>query len=339
MDGFSSCRTQCNSLLLRLRTSNEERLNMIQLINVASELGAGTRGASLGYEAMKIASLHTDPTFFKRHKPKKVETANNLLFEHVGNPYGKRIKGVVKMYRRIAARVAETMDDKDFPLVISGDHSNAGGTIAGIADAMPDKRLGVIWIDAHSDLHSPYTSPSGNVHGMPLATAIHEDNMDCAINEVRGTALSSWKQMKGGRQRVKPEDIVFIALRSSEEPEVYLIEKYEMAVHRTPEVREKGVEAIVAASLERLKDCDVIYVTFDVDSMDPDVSIGTGTPVPGGITEEEAKGFLRAFAAEPKVCCMEFTEVNPLLDDKGNAMGEAAFRCLQSTVEVLEKRF
>lgn len=311
---------------------------MIQLISAASELGAGTRGASLGYEAMKTASLHVDPKFFKHYKPVVVETANELLFEHVDNPYGKRIKGVVKMYRRLAATVAETMDDGDFPLVISGDHSNAGGTIAGISQARPDKRLGVVWIDAHSDLHSPYTSPSGNVHGMPLATAISEDNKESAINEVRGTALASWDQMKGPRQRVKPEDIVFIALRSSEEPEVHLINKYDMAVHRTAEVREKGVEHVFQAAMERLKDCDIIYVTFDVDSMDPEVSIGTGTPVPGGLTEDEAKDFLRRFAKEEKVVCMEFTEVNPLLDDKGNAMGEAAFRCLQDTVATLEKR-
>ncbi|KAB2814281.1 arginase [Phaeocystidibacter luteus] len=311
---------------------------MIQLINAPSELGAGTRGASLGYKAIKTASLHVDPTFFKRYEPIDVETANNLLFEHVDNPYGKRIKGVVKMYRRIAAQVAETMDDQDFPLVISGDHSNAGGTIAGVAQANPGKRLGVVWIDAHSDLHSPYTSPSGNVHGMPLATAIAEDNKESAINDVRGTALRSWDQMKGSRQRVKPEDIVFIALRSSEEPEVHLINKYNMAVHRTEDVREKGVKAIYEASLERLKDCDIIYVTFDVDSMDPEVSIGTGTPVPGGLTEAEATEFLQLYAANEKVACMEFTEVNPLLDDKGNAMGEAAFRCLKATVEALEKR-
>lgn len=311
---------------------------MIQLISAPSELGAGTRGASLGYEAMKIASLHSDPTFFKRYAPIKVATANNLLFEHVDNPYGKRIKGVVKMYRRIAARVAETMDDGDFPLIITGDHSNAGGTIAGISEANPDKRIGVVWIDAHSDLHSPYTSPSGNVHGMPLATAIAEDNKESAINDVRGTALKSWSQMKGPRQRVKPEDIVFIALRSSEEPEVHLINKYSMSVHRTEEVREKGVQAVFEESLERMKDCDIIYVTFDVDSMDPEVSKGTGTPVPGGLTEQEAIEFLQLYAAHPKVACMEFTEVNPLLDDKCNAMGEAAFRCLKATVEVLEKR-
>ncbi len=311
---------------------------MIQLINAPSELGAGTRGASLGYDAIKTASLHSDPTFFKRYKPMEVETANELLFEHVDNPYGKRIKGVVRMYRRLAAAVAETMDDRDFPLVISGDHSNAGGTIAGISAAHPDKRLGVVWIDAHSDLHSPYTSPSGNVHGMPLATAISEDNLDCVINEVHGTSLNSWDQMKGARQRVKPEDIVFIALRSTEQPEDYLIEKYGMDVHRTEEVRANGVEKVYQAACERLKDCDIIYVTFDVDSMDPAVSIGTGTPVPGGLSEEEAIGFLKLFAANTKVRCMEFTEVNPLLDDKGNAMGEAAFRCLQATVQTLEKR-
>ena len=149
-----------------------------------SELGAGKRGASLGLEAIRIASFKSNPVFFKKYKVQSVSNVNGLLYKHSNNPFGKRIEGIVKMYRRLSAKVAETLEDKMFPIVISGDHSNGGATIAGIKQAFPGERLGVIWIDAHADLHSPYTSPSGNMHGMPLATAISEDNLEVKTNEI-----------------------------------------------------------------------------------------------------------------------------------------------------------
>ena len=311
---------------------------MIQIISSMSELGAGKRGASLGMEAIRIASFKTNPGFFKKYKVENVENVNRLLYTHSDNPFGKRIEGIVKMYRRLAANVAEPLEDDKFPLVISGDHSNGGATIKGIKQAYPEKRLGVIWIDAHADLHSPYTSPSGNMHGMPLATAIGEDNLEMKRKTIDEETAKFWKKLKGPEQRVRPEDIIFIALRDTEAPEDHLIEKYGIRVYRVNEVRERGVDAVVQDSLNMLKDCDCIYTSFDVDSMDTSVSVGTGTPVDHGLTEDEARAFLGKYAANDKVCCMEFTEVNPLLDDKGNAMGEATFRLIESTVETLENR-
>ena len=311
---------------------------MIQIISSMSELGAGTRGASLGMEAIRIASFKTNPGFFKKYKIEHVENVNRLLYTHSDNPFGKRIEGIVKMYRRLAANVAEPLEDDKFPVVISGDHSNGGATIKGIKQAFPEDRLGVIWIDAHADLHSPYTSPSGNMHGMPLATAIGEDNVEMKQKEIDEETANFWKKLKGPEQRVRPEDIIFIALRDTEAPEDHLIEKYGIRVYRVDEVRERGVAAVVAESMEHLNACDRIYTSFDVDSMDTSVSRGTGTPVDDGLTEDEAKVFLQQYAEKDKVCCMEFTEVNPLLDDKGNAMGEATFRLLKNTVGTLEKR-
>lgn len=311
---------------------------MIQIITAMSELGAGTRGASLGYAAIRSASLTTEPRFFRKYIPRKVETSNSLLFEHVNTPYGKRIKGIVRMYRRIAAKVAETLDDNRFPLVISGDHSNAGGTIAGLRQAYPTSRIGVVWIDAHGDLHSPYTSPSGNVHGMPLATAIGEDNRDRQINKPKPSTIKNWERLKGHPRRVQPSDIVFIALRDTEEPEDYLISKHGMKVIRVPEVRKSGVEKAVQSALKHLEACDLLYVSFDVDSLDPSISGGTGTPVKNGLTVQEATDLLLAFAQVPNLCCMEFTEINPLLDQQGNAMGEVAFSLLSKTVAQLEER-
>lgn len=311
---------------------------MIQIITAMSELGAGTRGASLGYAAIRSASLSVEPRFFRKYIPRKVETSNSLLFDHVNTPYGKRIKGIVRMYRRIAAKVAETLDDNRFPLVISGDHSNAGGTIAGLRQAYPTSRIGVVWIDAHGDLHSPYTSPSGNVHGMPLATAIGEDNRDRQINKPKPSTIKNWERLKGHPRRVQPSDIVFIALRDTEEPEDYLIAKHGMKVIRVPEVRTSGVKKTVENALKHLEACDLLYVSFDVDSMDPSISGGTGTPVENGLTVQEAGELLLSFAQVPHLCCMEFTEINPLLDQQGNAMGEVAFSLISKTVAQLEQR-
>lgn len=179
---------------------------------------------ALGLEAIRIASFKTNPVFFKKYKVRSVPTVNGLLYKHVNNPFGKRIEGIVKMYRRLSAKVAETLEDFTFQIVISGDHSNGGATIAGIKQAFPGSRLGVIWIDAHADLHSPYTSPSGRIHGMPLATAIAEDNLELKTNEIKKQTNFFWQKLKGSSQRIKPEDIIFIALRDTEAPEDHLIE-------------------------------------------------------------------------------------------------------------------
>lgn len=310
----------------------------IEILGVCSELGAGTRGSSLGLDAIQIASLQYDRSFFLRNKVSNLKTVNQLLYKKVEMPYAKRLDGIADMYGRIERKVSKTLGKGSFPFIIAGDHSSAGGTIAGIKNAYPNKRLGVIWVDAHADLHSPYTSPSGNVHGMPLATAIHEDNLECQNNEPENETIWHWNVMKGPNPRVKPEDLVFIGVRSTEAPEESIIERYQIPNFTVPQVREKGIDQVVSQSLEYLKDVDIIYLSFDVDSMDPTVSEGTGTPVPGGFTEEEAKEILLGLITDPRLVCFEMVEVNPLLDKKGNSMGEAAFRILKPVHEKIEAK-
>ena len=150
----------------------------IKIIEVRSEIGAGTRGASLGIDAIKIAALDFMSSLFTNFPTENVPDENKLLYEPVASPYAKRIAGVYTMYDRVASVVSETLKSGLFPVVLSGDHSTAGGTIAGIKMAKPKNRLGVIWIDAHADMHTPYTTPSGNMHGMPLAISLGEDNLD-----------------------------------------------------------------------------------------------------------------------------------------------------------------
>lgn len=309
----------------------------IKLIEVPSEIGAGTRGASLGVEAIKIAALDFMSNFFVHFPSEKIKTENQLLFEPIHSPYAKRIEGTIAMYKRVSEAVKATMQEGFFPVVLSGDHSTGGATIAGIKTAKPKSRLGVIWIDAHADMHTPYTSPSGNMHGTPLAIAIGEDNKDCKAHDLDEKTRKQWEELKaigGIGPSIQGEDIVFISLRDYEKEEKYLIEKYGMKVITTSVVRRKGVESVVRSALRYLSDCTDIYISFDVDCLDSVISRGTGTPVSNGLREREAEDLMSKFMQNRKICCFEITEVNPTLD-KENLMAEIAFNILQRSVNVL----
>ncbi len=309
----------------------------IKLIEVPSEIGAGTRGASMGVEAIRIAALDFMSNFFNHFPSEKIPTENKLLYEPIESPYAKRIKGISVMYDRVSKAVSDSLKNNFFPVILSGDHSTAGATIAGIKMAKPKSKLGVIWIDAHADLHTPFTTPSGNVHGMPMAISINKDNTECAVHDVDEVTLKYWNHLKTiGKisPKVLPEDVVFISLRDFEKEESYLIDKYDMKVVTTKEVRNKGAENVVRAVLRYLSDCTDIYISFDVDSFDSSISKGTGTPVGNGLREREAEDLISKFMQNRKVCCFEIAEVNPTLD-KENLMAEIAFNILQRSVNVL----
>ena len=309
----------------------------IKIIEVPSEIGAGTRGASLGIDAIKIAALDFMSNFFVHFPCEKIPVENKLLYEPIESPYAKRIKGIAAMYDRVSKAVSDCVKNNVFPVVLSGDHSTSGATIAGIKMARPKSKLGVIWLDAHADLHTPYTTPSGNVHGMPLAAAINEDNKECAVHELDAETEKFWNHLKNiGKiaPKVLPEDIVYISLRDYEKEEEFLIRKYGMKVITTKEVRSKGAENVVRSVIRYLSDCSDIYISFDVDSLDLSITKGTGTPVNNGLREREAEDLISKFMQNRKVCCFEITEVNPTLD-KENLMAEIAFNILQRSVNVL----
>src|SRR5215216_7024761 len=188
----------------------------IKLIEVPSEIGAGTRGASLGIEAIKIAALDFMSNFFIHFPSEKIPVENKLLYEPIESPYAKRIKGIVSMYDKTSKAVSDCIKANFFPVILSGDHSTSGASITGIKMAKPKSKLGVIWIDAHADLHTPYTTPSGNMHGMPLAAVINEDNSECAVHDLDDETAGYWNQLKNmGKmsRKVLQEDVVFISLR------------------------------------------------------------------------------------------------------------------------------
>lgn len=309
----------------------------IKLIEVHSEIGAGTRGASLGIDAIKIAALDFMSNFFVNFPSEKVPHQNHLLYEPIASPYAKRINGVLNMYENVAHTVSETIKSGIFPVVLAGDHSTAGGTIAGIKIAQPKRRLGAIWIDAHADLHTPYTTPSGNMHGMPVATALGIDNTECKVHKPDAKTIDYWNQLKNlGKlsPKIEAKDLVFIALRDYEKEEEAIIKRLGIKVITVQEVRRKGIENVVRQTLAHLSACDDIYVSFDVDSLDSSISRGTGTPVSNGLKEREAEDLIAALMQNFKICCLEIVEVNPTLD-RENLMAEIAFNILRRAVNIL----
>lgn len=313
----------------------------IKLVEVRSELAAGTRGASMGIDAFKVASLDKKSNFFSRFDPINVPDANNYLWRINDHPFANYVDGVYEVLHNVHQTIKKLRLNKKFPIILAGDHSTAAGTIMGIKSADPDKRLGVIWIDAHADLHTPYTTPSGNMHGMPLAICLDIDNLDCKINQPLPCTVAFWDKIKrigGLGPKILPEDIVFIAVRDTEKPEEHLIKRYNIRNYTVAELRQQGVSKICEQALAALASCDQIYISFDVDSLDSSISLGTGTPVPDGLTEKEAMELNAVLIKDRRVCCWEIVEVNPTLDSE-NRMAEIGFDILESTAYNLWENF
>lgn len=304
----------------------------IQLIKNRSDIGAGTRGSDMGIDAMEIAAINKGDDFFHRHLHVDVESHNESIYRKNTNPFAKRIEHVFEQCERVAMAVTTSINEGYFPIVLSGDHSSALGTISGLKAANPDATLGVVWLDAHADIHSPYTSPSGNIHGMPLAAVLGKDNLEQQLNPIEPATEYFWRKIKNigvNGPKLKPEHLVYFGLRDFEAAEEALIEQEGILHYRVDEMRLKGIEHCVKECLDRLMDCDFIYISFDVDSMDCDsISYGTGTPVPTGFYSKEIIRIINQLMESGKVNCIEFTEINPLLDNKGNKMAETAYEVL-----------
>ncbi|MFM8963236.1 MAG: arginase [Sphingomonadales bacterium] len=303
----------------------------IQFIFNPSELGAGTRGASLGPEAIRAAARTKGSTLFSQFKIQKVDDHNDLLDAPTTFPFAKNIDGLSTVFTSLTNKILDCISHDALPLLISGDHSAAAGTLAALKKAHPQERIGVIWIDAHADIHSPYTTPSGNIHGMPIAAALGLDHLHLAKNQLDAQTKSHWDALKS--KAFLPEDIVYIGVRDTEPEEDAVIQELQLRNFTVSELRHKGLPVCLKEISNKLSACDLIYVSFDVDSIDPiETSFGTGTPVANGLSFSEANEILTYFAQDAKLCAIEIVEVNPCLDDEKNKMAEHALVLIENII-------
>lgn len=288
-----------------------------KVITVESDFGAGKKGAALGPQAL-LSSLQKsgfrafDVFNYIRLVPQELTATTDT-------PFGKNIENIKNFQEKIVLHIQDILKLEKVPFIISGDHSSANALISGIKDYHANSRVGVIWIDAHADLHSPFTTPSGNVHGMPIAALMGQDHKEMGKNEPKEITKQLWEVLKKlGRRRISPKiqgrDIVFIALRSTETEEERIITKEEIKTFRPQDIVSLGIEQVAQQTLHHLRNCDCIYVSFDVDSLDSAISEGTGTPEPNGLNLEQAAYLLRTFGSEERLLGMEITEINPILD-------------------------
>jgi len=310
---------------------------MYTLILNKSELGAGTRGSALGVDAIRYASLENDKDFFQNAF--ELNDFNDCLWENFDQddyPNAHFINELTRFYAMNTKRVSQLINTISPSIFLSGDHSSTALYLGALKSLAPESKIGVVWIDAHSDLHSPYTSPSGNMHGMTLANSLGLDNLENKRNDVNSRTKKYWNELKnisGFSPIILPQDLVFIGLRDIEKEESAIINHNNIKSYYSEEIINKDLRIIGQDILEYLSACDKIFISFDVDSMDPDeVSKGTGTPVAGGLNFNQTMDLIDILTQDKRVNSFEITEVNPLLDKK-NKMAKAGFKILQKVAQ------
>lgn len=301
----------------------ESNRRQTHFIFSTSDKGAGKSGAGDGPMSVKDELEHLG---FPINEFELLDN-HKLQTQYLDHQYGKNIEQIVESMNQLNDKVVSSLKKQQFPIILSGDHSNAIGGLSGLKNAYPDKRIGVIWIDAHADLHSPFTTPSGNVHGMPLAALAGLDHHELKRNEVKEDVAYYWNELKNlGFNKISPKfelnDLVLIGVRDAEDEEWEIIEKAGVLTFEPDDIRDLGIENVIHKSIEKLSNCDLLYISFDADSLDPSISTGTGTTAPDGLSINQAKTVFSTFMNHPKTGAFEITEVNPNLDTEGQAMAK-----------------
>ncbi len=278
----------------------------IHLLEMPLDFGASRHGSDMGPSAIRLAGIkerleslgHT----ISNHSD--IFTVSPQEYEEVGNPKAKYLKPITKACTKLAERVEKICTEGDFPLILGGDHSIALGSIAGAAAyaKKSNKKLGVLYVDAHGDFNTDQTSPTGNIHGQCLAASA-------------GLGLAELTNLYYEGQKVDPKNICFVGVRDLDAGEKLLMKQAGVTVFTMSDIERQGFAAIVKQITLFFKThADIIHVSFDMDVLDPMFAPGTGIPLPGGLTNREALLLMEEMYASGRVKSAEIVEVNPILD-------------------------
>ncbi len=282
----------------------------VRLIGFPMDLGAGRRGVDMGPSALRIAEIG-----------QKLEALGYTVYDEgditvrqqevlaVEDTTLKYLPEITNACQDLSDKVEQVLDGGDFPLILGGDHSMSIGSISGIAAhcRKNGKRLGVLWIDAHTDINTPDTSPSGNIHGMPVAALL-------------GIGANELTSIGGDFIKIEPQNIVYIGIRSIDEGERTLIKHLGITTYTMFHIDKYGIFTIVQNTLEQMrKSVDHLHISFDLDSVDPTVAKGVGTPVQGGLSYRETHLLMELIAESGLISSFEVAEVNPILDDMNSS--------------------
>jgi arginase len=289
----------------------------VAVLGAALDLGAGRRGVDMGPSAIRYAGLDArlDEIGHEYVDLGNVETAVAEAADS-GDEHARFLPEIKDTSGSIARLVADATRDELVPVVLGGDHTVALGTLAGMAEVHGPG--GAIWFDAHGDLNSPETSPSGNVHGMVLAAAL-------------GLAGDRFREDGWGLPALQPGRVALVAVRSLDEGERELLHKLDAKVFTMSDVDRLGVERAVRESLAHIAGPGFVHVSLDMDAVDPEVAPGVGTPVRGGLSYREAHLAMELIAESGLASSFDVVEVNPILD-RENQTGKLAVELLASAL-------
>jgi arginase len=287
----------------------------VGLFGVPMDLGQDRRGVDMGPSAIRYARIE-DALEDLGYKVTDLGNAGVPIPEMVDSgEHVRHLAAVKRVCEEVAERATAIVSDGLFPIFLGGDHSISIGTISGVARSTSGERTGLIWADAHADFNTPETSPSGNIHGMPLAALTGRGHPELVGVGGRGASL-------------RTEDVVIIGLRSVDLEEKYLLREAGVKVYTMREVDVYGAGRIVRSAIRDLAHVDRVHLSFDLDVVDPEVAPGVGTPIRGGLTYREAHLLMELLNEAGVVTSLDMVEVNPILDIKN---GTATL-----TVELME---
>jgi arginase len=304
----------------------KQPVKTVNIIGFPMDLGSGRRGVDMGPSAIRIAGIESK----LKKLGYKVSDSGDIFIQNIElqnsrtlgtNPKLKYLPEILKTTKILAKKVEKVLEQGQFPLCLGGDHSMALGTIAGISSYCRGKKLetGVIWIDAHADMNTDKTTPSGNIHGMPMAASL-------------GIGNEKLVKLLDFSPKIKPENCVLIGVRSIDRLEKENIKKLGVAVYTMSDIDKLGIHRIIARVLKQFqKKVDHIHVSFDLDVVDPTFAPGVGTPVSGGLSYREAHLLMESIAECGCMSSLEVTEVNPILDDR-NKSAEFATNIIASSL-------
>jgi len=279
----------------------------VTLIGVPLDLGAGRRGVDMGPSALRVADVNAKVAALGY----AVEDWGDLPVriretQGPGDPRLKYLKEILEVCVLLRDRVAEALAAGTMPIVLGGDHSVAMGTIAGLARHFNGRRekLGLIWFDAHADANTPETSPSGNIHGLPLAVVL-------------GHGAESLVSLAGYLPMVEASRTALVGLRDVDPAERATVKSSGIGAFTMRDIDERGMRSVMEEAIKRATTGTAgVHVSFDLDGIDPDFAPGVGTPSPGGLSYREAHLAMEMLSDTGKVVCAELVEVNPILDQR-----------------------
>ncbi len=243
----------------------------------------------------------------------------NVETLQVGDPHARYLAEITRANRLLCDQVLRVMRRGHFPLVLGGDHSIAAGTVSGVAAyaRARKKKVGVLWVDAHSDINTPRTSPSGNVHGMPLAALL-------------GLGPASLGRIGGRFRKVDPGNVALVGIRSVDQGERSHLRQLGVHVYTMADIDRQGIHTVMEQALANvIQDVSYVHVSFDLDAVDPSLAPGVGTPVKGGLDYREAHLVMESLSSAGVMTSLELVEVNPILDDR-NSSARFAVELVQS---------